>query len=61
MTQRRGCDATITTTTKKVNDGVWHHLVATVTRGSAAYLYMDGVVVGSDTTITAYASRGTQW
>ncbi|KKU57535.1 MAG: hypothetical protein UX80_C0014G0002, partial [Candidatus Amesbacteria bacterium GW2011_GWA2_47_11b] len=53
-----GCDATITTSiTKKVNDGVWHHLAANVTRGSAAYLYLDGVVVGSDTSITAYASE----
>ncbi|MEK7164079.1 MAG: LamG domain-containing protein, partial [Patescibacteria group bacterium] len=53
-----GCDATITTgITKKVNDGNWHHLTATVTRGSAAYLYMDGTLIGSDTSITAYSSE----
>lgn len=52
-----GCDAQISTgITTKINDGAWHHLAVSVTRGTSALMYLDGVQIGSDTSVTSYAS-----
>jgi|GEM_PF-3859719 len=49
-----GCDASITATTK-VNDGAYHHLAVSVTRGIGAYIYLDGALVGFDASVTSYS------
>lgn len=52
-----GCDAQISTgITTKINDGAWHHLAVSVTRGTSALMYLDGVQISSDTSVTSYAS-----
>ena len=50
-----GCDAQITTSSKPVNDGKWHYIAVSVIRGTGAYLYVDGVLTGSDTSVTSYS------
>ncbi|OGY28241.1 MAG: hypothetical protein A2802_02725 [Candidatus Woykebacteria bacterium RIFCSPHIGHO2_01_FULL_43_29] len=50
-----GCDVSITGTTK-VADSDWHHLAVSVTRGTSATMYLDGVAVGSDSSVTSYSS-----
>jgi hypothetical protein len=49
-----GCDGLISVSNKRINDSNWHHIVVTVTRGVAANLYIDGYLIGSDTSITSY-------
>ena len=50
-------DAQISTDiTTKVNDGNWHYLTVAVTRGTSAVIYLDGLQIGSDTSVTSYAS-----
>ena len=49
-----GCDVSVTGTTK-INDGNYHHLAVTVTRGTGATMYLDGVVIGTDATVTSYS------
>lgn len=45
-----GCDVYITNTNyhTTINDGNWHHVAVSVTRGSNANMYVDGVLVASD-------------
>jgi hypothetical protein len=50
-----GCDVGITGTAS-VNDGNWHLLTAVVTRGTGAVIYLDGVAVGTDASVTSYSS-----
>ncbi len=52
-----GCDAQISAPLTKINDGNWHYLVVSVTRGTSAVMYLDGVSIGSDTSVTSYASE----
>jgi hypothetical protein len=42
-------DVTVTSTTA-INDGVWHHLVATRTQGGSVEIFIDGVSQGTTTT-----------
>lgn len=51
-----GCDAQISTSTIKINDGNWHFLAIPVTRGTSATMYLDGKSIGSDTSVTSYSS-----
>jgi hypothetical protein len=49
-----GCDGLINSSTKTIHDDSWHHIVVVVTRGIGANLYVDGILTGSDTSITSY-------
>jgi hypothetical protein len=49
-----GCDGSITGTVK-VNDGQWHNIAISVTRGTSAIMYLDGAQIGIDTSITSYS------
>ncbi len=51
-----GCDAQISTPTTKIHDGKWHFLAVSVTRGTSAIMYLDGVNIGSDTSVTSYSA-----
>ena len=42
-------DVTVTSSTP-INDGVWHHLVATRTQGGSVEIFIDGVSQGTTTT-----------
>ncbi|MEK7104734.1 MAG: LamG domain-containing protein, partial [Patescibacteria group bacterium] len=50
-----GCDAS-TTSQFKINDGNWHQVAVSVTRGTSAVIYVDGKAAGSDTSITSYSA-----
>lgn len=50
-----GCDADVTGSFK-VNDGDYHFLAVSVTRGIGATLYLDGVAIGADSSVSSYAS-----
>lgn len=49
------CDAQITGTSK-INDGNYHHLAVSVTRGASAVMYLDGQNIGSDASVTSYSN-----
>ena len=50
-----GCDAS-TTSQFKINDGKWHQVAVSVTRGTSAVIYVDGKAAGSDTSVTSYSA-----
>jgi len=50
-----GCDASITSQFK-INDGNWHNIAVSVTRGTSAVIYVDGKAAGSDTSVTSYSA-----
>ena len=50
-----GCDAS-TTSQFKINDGNWHQVAVSITRGTSAVIYVDGKAAGSDTSITSYSA-----
>ena len=50
-----GCDAS-TTGQFKINDGNWHQVAVSVTRGTSAVIYVDGKSAGSDTSVTSYSA-----
>ena len=50
-----GCDAS-TTSQFKINDGNWHQVAVSVTRGTSAVIYVDGKSAGSDTSVTSYSA-----
>ena len=43
----------VVTSPKTYTDGVWHHVVATLSAGTGMRLYADGVLVASNTAFTA--------
>ena len=49
-----GCDVSITGTTR-ITDTDWHYLAISVTRGTSATMYLDGVAIGSDSSVTSYS------
>ncbi|WP_232012069.1 LamG domain-containing protein [Actinomyces slackii] len=49
------------TTEKAVNDGEWHHIVATLSPTSGATLYVDGKVAASDASFTSGQSYSGYW
>src|SRR3989338_3421330 len=50
-----GCDAS-TTSQFKINDGNWHNIAVSVTRGTSAVIYVDGKTANSDTSVTSYSA-----
>ena len=46
------------TGTKKVNDGVWHHVAATFSIGDGSKIYIDGLLDGIDADTTAMNNVG---
>ena len=50
-----GCDASITSQFK-INDGNWHQVAVSITRGTSAVIYVDGKSAGSDTSVTSYSA-----
>ena len=50
-----GCDAS-TTSQFKINDGNWHQVAVSITRGTSAVIYVDGKSAGSDTSVTSYSA-----
>ncbi|KKR45495.1 MAG: S-layer domain-containing protein [Parcubacteria group bacterium GW2011_GWC1_40_13] len=50
-----GCDASITSQFK-INDGNWHNIAVSVTRGTSAVIYVDGKAANSDTSVTSYST-----
>ncbi|KKU76637.1 MAG: hypothetical protein UY03_C0029G0005 [Parcubacteria group bacterium GW2011_GWA2_47_64] len=50
-----GCDASITSQFK-INDGFWHKVAVSVTRGTSAIIYVDGKSASSDTSVTSYSA-----
>ena len=51
---RNAATVNVTTSTAALNNGLWHHVVGVIdTAGAKIYLYVDGVLQGTGTTLTA--------
>lgn len=55
-----GTSARTLGTTTAVNDGAWHHVVATLGQGGLS-LYVDGTLVGTDTSVTWGRATAGYW
>jgi len=47
------------TDTKKINDGVWHHVAVVISLGQDVKFYVDGILSSASPAVTKSASTGT--